>query len=185
MLIIWPIENNSQWNDYIRSKTITNQLKLDEIQDDIGDVVVIHSYQETREDQGKVITDKGCVLTSKRLLLNLEFAIKQNPKGLDLAADGTGKIFRNRWVLIVIGFRYLKRSSDISNNYVGKEHYSHAFVPLCYGICTSESTEAYYQSFRCISLMQSNFFPTSSLIIHSVTMDMSYPIRNGAIQAFG
>ena len=105
--------------------------------------------------------------------------------GVDLADDGTYKLMLNDWVLIVIGIRYLSRKSDIRANYRGDEEFSHSFLPVIYGLSKSESTLAYSRCFESFNKVFHTFFPSSSFRVHSVTMDHSWAIRNGAVAAFG
>jgi hypothetical protein len=170
------------WHDYIRSKLVSDINQFVSINNKSTDPIVIDSYVSMNESNKQTV---GCVVSCKKLIHTfIEFLDSCGNNGLDLAIDGTYKLIINNWVIIVLGTRYLSRSSDENPN-TSTEEYTHSFVPFVFGLCQSESKESFECLFNSLYKIVHQFYPGKYLKVHSIIMDHSAPCRSGAVSIFG
>jgi hypothetical protein len=177
----WILKSKNHWRNFIRS----NMMNIDEfvsLPDNSEKIIVVESFvNERKKKNGGIIEDIGCSMSNKTLILNYVDLIDKYSGELDLCVDGTYKLVYG-WILIVIGFRYLRRVSDGKQNFQGQEYYYQSFIPILFTLTPTESHVSYSCSLKVIL---NKYFPDRNLTVNSITIDHSQVIRNSITEIFG
>ncbi|ETI39870.1 hypothetical protein F443_14594 [Phytophthora nicotianae P1569] len=134
-----------------------------------NDTIVLSCFSHSFHEDGRRKQSFGLVLTSRKLLRNVVYAVHgQSRDGVFVAADGTYRLHYGHWTLVAVGTyrcRYNKR------------RYIKNFEPWAYMFVRTEHEAAYTKLFRTLVDVTRTFFG-AELTARFGSLDHSESIAN-------
>ena len=168
---IYEIRDISDLRTFINDKRISEDFNLLGIESNTQ-CLVLNSYDFEVKIEDQVTTCTGFTFTCKTFLQNIKKCVDCQISGMRLSWDGTYKLLRNGWTLILFG--------SISLKFGHGGLISHSFIPFSLTLTRSEA----YPAFR--SIMDAFVFslkllkiPIESINIQSLSQDHCFAAANG------
>jgi len=109
---------------------------------DKSSLIIVKEFTQNKNYGNNIDTFNGFVFTSRKMIEDIDLAIKLQPHGIRLMSDGTYKLILGGYCILITGTVDIK----VSNN----GEYSHTFRPFLFALASSENTEAYVALFQAL-----------------------------------
>jgi len=145
---------------------------------DLSKFIVIEEFQQEKKiGNNNLDSFIGSVFTSRRMIQDVELSTKLQPHGLRLMSDGTYKLVKGGYCILITGTIEVK----VTNS----GDHTQSFRPFLFALASSENTEAYTALFQALRNLPTWAFEDNVPIKAPVHIqDRCDATRNAFIQVF-